>query len=177
MKTGTASALALLLAACSGEPTPAPSPTPTPVATPTVIASARTLAPGELPTPELDGAAPLAGTWRFQASASGSAARYDSGEALRFAVRCDSQARRIVFVAAGEGSAIRLFTPDAAATFPAKRIDGTLEAAVTTGQTFLDALAKARTIGVGGGDGPIGRLPGDRSIGDVVARCRPGGGR
>ncbi|KQM97701.1 hypothetical protein [Sphingomonas sp. Leaf25] len=175
MKVGAASALALLLAACSGEPTPAPSPTP--VATPTIIASARTLAPGELPTPELDGAAPLAGTWRFQASASGSAARYDSGGTLRFAVRCDSQARRIVFVAAGEGSAIRLFTPDAAATFPAKRIDGALEAAVTTGQTFLDALAKARTIGVGGGDGPIGRLPGDRSIGDVVARCRPGGRR
>lgn len=166
-----------LLAACSGDPAPTSAPSPTPAATPVRQAAPvpRVLRPGEVPTPELDGATPLAGVWRFRASASGSAARYEVGGAAAFALRCDPQARRIVFVHPGAGTGIRLFAPDAAATFPATRIDGVLEAAVTTGQTFLDALARADTIGVASSDGPVQRLPGDAAIGDVVRSCRPAG--
>ncbi|MEP9401374.1 hypothetical protein [Sphingomonas sp. VNH70] len=168
-------ALALFVAACSQAPDPAPAPSPTPVATPRPTPSPRALRPGELPTPELDGAAPLAGAWRFQASAAGSAALYESNGQAVFAVRCDPRARRIVFVTPHAGDSIRLYVADAAATFPADRIDGRSEAAVTTGQTFLDALVRAKSIGVGSGEGPVARLPGDDAIRTVVRSCRPGG--
>jgi len=165
---------ALALAACSSEPPPAPKPTARPTPTPRPTPSPRALRPGELPTPELDGAAPLAGNWRYQASASGSAVRYEANSAAAFTIRCDPQARRIVFAHPGQGATIRLYVADAAATFPTQTVDGAAEAAVTTGQTFLDALARADTIGFAIDDGPVARLPGDKAIRTVVRGCRPG---
>ncbi len=165
---------ALALAACSNEPPPAPKPTASVTPTPRPTPSPRALKPGELPTPELDGATPLAGSWRYQASASGSAARYEANGTPAFTVRCDPQARRIVFVHPGQGRSIRLYVADAAATFPTQAVDGAAEAAVTTGQTFLDALARADTIGFAIDDGAVARLPGDKAIGTVVRGCRPG---
>lgn len=167
--------LALLLAGCSKAPEPVPSPTPGAASTPSPAPAPRVPKPGELPTPELDGAAPLAGRWRFQASAAGSAALYETNGQAAFAVRCDPRARRIVFVTPGAGAAIRLYVADAAATFPADRIVGASEAAVTTGQTFLDALVRAESIGVATGEGAVRRIPGDGAIRDVVRSCRPGG--
>lgn len=165
-----------LLTACSGEPDPAPAPTagPTPAPRPTPSPSPRALKPGELSTPELDAATPLAGRWRYQASASGSAALYESNGAAAFAIRCDPRARRIVFSHPGQGRTIRLYVADAAATFPTQMVDGASEAAVTTGQTFLDALVRAETIGVAIDDGPVAGMPGDKAIGTVVRGCRPG---
>jgi len=167
----------LLLAGCSGEP-PAPAPTPAPTARATPASrpapSPRALKPGELPTPELDGAIPLSGSWRYQASASGSAALYESNGTAAFVVRCDPQAKRVVFAHPGQGSSIRLYVADAAATFPTQTVDGAAEAAVTTGQTFLDALARADTIGFAIDDGQVAQLPGDKAIGTVVRGCRPG---
>jgi hypothetical protein len=156
-------AMALLLAACSGEPTPQPTPGATAVATPTPIPtpSSRILKPGQLPTPELDGAVALTGAWRSQ----GSAALYESEGAPAFAVRCNRPAQRIELVRTGTGATLRLFTDDAAATFPAVADGGAAMASITTGQTFLDALARA----------PVVRLPGNGAIGDIVRRCRPGG--
>lgn len=164
-----------LLAGCSSEP-PAPAPTPraSPTPGPRPTPSPRALRPGELPTPELDGATPLAGNWRYQASASGSAARYETNGAAALTVRCDPQAKRIVFAHPGRGSSIRLYVADAAATFPTQTVDGMAEAAVTTGQTFLDALARADTIGFAIDDGPVAQLPGDKAVGAVVRGCRPG---
>ncbi|WP_430635269.1 hypothetical protein [Sphingomonas hankookensis] len=54
-------------------------------------------------------------------------------------------------------------------------VDGALETAVTTGQTFLDALAKADAIGIAAGRGPVVRVPGDKAVGAVVRGCRPAG--
>ncbi|KQM37599.1 hypothetical protein [Sphingomonas sp. Leaf10] len=164
----------VLLAGCSSEPPPAPQPTTSPTPTPRPTPSPRALKPGELPTPELDGATPLAGDWRYQASASGSAVRYESNGGASFTVRCDPQARRIIFGHPGQGRTIRLYVADAAATFPTQTVDGAAEAAVTTGQTFLDALARADTIGLQVDDGAVAQLPGDKAIGTVVQGCRPG---
>lgn len=164
----------VLLAGCSSEPPPAPAPTATPTPTPRPTRLPRALKPGELPTPELDGATPLAGNWRYQASASGSAVRYEANGAAAFTLRCDPQARRIVFAHPGQGRAIRLYVADAAATFPTQTVDGAAEAAVTTGQTFLDALARADTIGFAIDDGPVAQMPGDKAIRTVVRGCRPG---
>ncbi|WP_156361611.1 hypothetical protein [Sphingomonas sp. Leaf67] len=164
----------VLLAGCSSEPPPAPAPTERPPPTPRPTPSPRALKPGELPTPELDGATPLAGRWRYQASATGSAALYESNGAAAFTIRCDPQARRIVFAHPGQGRTIRLYVADAAATFPTQVVDGAAEAAVTTGQTFLDALARADAIGFAIDDDPVAQLPGDKAIGTVVRGCRPG---
>ncbi len=172
MRAGSLWSLALLAGCSSDPPPPAPAPTETP--TPRPMPSPRALKPGELPTPELDGATPLAGRWRYQASASGSAARYESNGAAAFAIRCDPRAKRIVFAHPGQGRTIRLYVADAAATFPTQVIDGAAEAAVTTGQTFLDALARADAIGFAVDDGPVAQLPGDKAIGTVVRGCRPG---
>jgi hypothetical protein len=168
-------AMALLLAACSGEPTPQPTPGATAVATPTPTPkpppSSRILKPGQLPTPELDGAVALTGAWRSQ----GSAALYESEGAPAFAVRCNRPAQRIELVRTGTGATLRLFTDDAAATFPAVADGGAAMASITTGQTFLDALARADAIGVALDGAPVVRLPGNGAIGDIVRRCRPGG--
>lgn len=167
------------LGGCSGEPDPAPAPTPVAsvAVPPPVPVTTRSTAPGELPAPELDGAVPLNGTWRMQASATGSAASYTGADgAVRFAVRCDPQARRILLLAAGGAGAMRVVTRDAAATFPTDAADGGgVAARLTTGQTFLDALARAETFGVAVGEAAMQRLPGDAAIGQVVRSCRPGG--
>ena len=164
----------LALAGCSSEapPPPAPKPSAQPTPSPTATAAPRPLRPGQLPTPQLDGAVPLAGSW----SASPGAAIYTAGGRIAFAVRCDRAARRIlVSRGVAAGSSIGLFTDSAAATFPAQVVDGALETAVTTGQTFLDALAKADAIGIAAGTGPVLRVPGDQAVGAVVRSCRPAG--
>jgi hypothetical protein len=164
----------LALAGCSSEPSPPPAPNPSvqPTPSPTPTPSPRPLKPGQLPTPELDGAVPLAGSWSVRPDA----AIYLADGRIAFAVRCDRTARRILLSrGAAEGSSIGLFTDSAAATFPAQVIDGALETAVTTGQTFLDALAKADAIGVAAGTGPVLRVPGDKAVGAVVRGCRPAG--
>ncbi|MFD1034347.1 hypothetical protein ACFQ15_06750 [Sphingomonas hankookensis] len=162
----------LALAGCSSEPPPPPAPKPGAQPTPSPTPSPRPLRPGQLPTPELDGAVPLAGSW----SAKPGAAVYTAEGRIAFAVRCDRAARRILLSrGVAEGDAIALFTDNAAATFPAQVVDGALETAVTTGQTFLDALAKADAIGVATGTGPVLRVPGDKAIGAVVRGCRPAG--
>ncbi|MDJ0278753.1 hypothetical protein QLH51_18330 [Sphingomonas sp. 2R-10] len=164
-----------VLAGCSGEPPPpAPQPSvqPTPAPLPSATRSPRPLRPGQLPTPELDGAVPLAGNW----SATPGAATYRFEGGTVFAIRCDRAARRIVLSrGVGEGDTISLFTDNAAATFPAQVVDGALETPVTTGQTFLDALADAEVFAVASGKSPVLRVPGDKAIGAVVRGCRPAG--
>jgi|GEM_PF-5202536 len=166
--------LALLaLAGCSSEPPP-PAPKPTARATPSPrpTLSPRALKPGQLPIPELDGATPLRGSW----SATPMAAVYGEDGGLAFAIRCDRPARRILLSAAAKaGGSLRLFTADAAARFPAQMVDGALESPVTTGQTFLDALARADAIGIAVDDGEVRRIPGDKAIARVVRGCRPAG--
>jgi hypothetical protein len=163
----------LALAGCSSEPPPpAPQPSAQPTLSPTATPSPRPLKPGQLPSPELDGAVPVAGSW----SATRDAAIYTSNGEIVFAIRCDRAGRQILLSrGAFEGDTIRLFTDNAAATFPAQMVDGALEAAVTTGQTFLDALAKADAFAVTSGKTPVLRIPGDRAIGAVVRGCRPAG--
>ncbi len=163
----------LALASCSSEPPPpAPVPTASPAPSPTPAPSPRPRKPGQLPTPELDGAVPLAGSW----SATRDAARYTADGRIAFALRCDRPARRILLSRdVADGATIALFTDDAAATFPAQVVDGLLETPVTTGQTFLDALMRADVIGVAAGKGPVLRIPGDPAIGRVVRGCRPAG--
>ena len=163
----------LALGACSSEPPP-PAPKPTARATPAPrpTLSPRVLKPGQLPTPELDGATPLAGGW----SATPVAATFGADGKIAFAVRCDRPARQILLSAAAPaGGALRLFTEDAAARFPAQMVDGALETPVTVGQTFLDALARADAIGITVDDGEVRRIPGDQAIGRVVRACRPAG--
>lgn len=169
-------AILALLAGCSSEPAPTPVPTVTPTPVPRATPSPRPLQPGQLPTPELDGATPLVGRWHYQPSAGGGAARYDSGGTVALVIRCDRQAQRIVLGHPGQGSTIRLYVADAAATFPAQVVDGTLTAAITTGQTFLDALARADRIGVAVDAGPVVSIAGDEAIGRIVRGCRPAGG-
>lgn len=170
---GRALVLLLALAACSSEPTsPAPAPTASPAPSTTPAPSPRPRRPGQLPTPELDGAVPLTGSW----SATRDAALYTADGRIAFALRCDRPGRRIlVSRGVAEGASIALFTDDAAATFPAQVVDGALETPVTTGQTFLDALMRADVIGVAAGKGPVLRIPGDPAIGKVVRGCRPAG--
>ncbi len=163
-----------LLAACSDEPAKAPAPTArsTPAPRPEPSGSPRPLRPGELPSPELDGAVPLSGGWQGERMP----ARYVADGRIAFALRCDRAAGRILLSrGVGAGGTLRLFTDNAAATYPAQVVDGAVETAVTTGQTFLDALARADAIGVGVEDGAVVRLPGDKAIGAVVRGCRPAG--
>ena len=170
---GRALILLLALAACSSEPPP-PAPVPSASATPspTPTPSPRPLKPGQLPAPELDGATPLVGRW----SATPAAATYGQAGRIAFALRCDRAARHILLsVDAQAGASLRLFTADAAATFPAQVVDGALETPVTTGQTFLDALARADAIGIAVDGGTVQRIPGDPSVGKVVRSCRPAG--
>ncbi|KQM61920.1 MULTISPECIES: hypothetical protein [unclassified Sphingomonas] len=163
----------LALAGCSSEPPPpasrpSASPTPSPTSTP----SPRPPKPGQLPTPELDGATPLTGRW----TATPTAATYGEAGRIAFAIRCDRPARQILLsVGAKVGGTLRLFTDDAAARFPAQVVDGALETPVTTGQTFLDALARADAIGIAVDGGTVQRIPGDKAIGVVVRGCRPAG--
>lgn len=165
----------LALAGCSSEPPPPPAPTPTARATPSprpTLAPPRILKPGQLPTPELDGATPIAGSW----SATPNTATYGGEGGIAFAIRCDRTARRILLsVGVTTAGSLRLFTDDAAASFPAQVVDGALEAPVTTGQTFLDALARADAIGIAVDDGLVRRIPGDAAVGGVVRGCRPAG--
>lgn len=165
--------LLLVLTACSSEPPPpAPVPSASPTPSPTPAASPRPLKPGQLPTPELDRAVPLAGSW----SGTRDAARYTADGRIAFALRCDRPARHILLSrGVAEGASIALFTDDAAATFPAQVVDGALETPVPTGQTFLDALMRADVIGVAAGGGPVLKIPGDPAIGTVVRGCRPAG--
>lgn len=165
--------LALVLAACSSEPPPpAPVPSARPTPSPVPTRSPRPLKPGQLPTPELDGATPLAGRW----TAIPAGAIYGQEGRIAFAIRCDRPARHILLsVDAKTGGSLRLFTDDAAATFPAQVVDGALETPVTTGQTFLDALARADSIGIAVDGGTVQRIPGDPAIGGVVRGCRPAG--
>ena len=171
---GRALVAVLALAGCSSEPPPPPAPRPTARATPAPrpTLSPPVLKPGQLPTPELDGAVPVAGRW----SATPGAAVYASGDGIVLAIRCD-RARRQILLSRGpfEGDSIRLFTDSAAATFPAHMVDGTLETAISTGQTFLDALARANRFGVTSGKTPVLLVPGDKAIGAVVRGCRPAG--
>ncbi|MEH3040182.1 MAG: hypothetical protein PGN21_08970 [Sphingomonas paucimobilis] len=170
---GRALVAVLALAGCSSEPPP-PAPQPTARATPPPrpTPSPRTLRPGQLPTPELDGAVPVAGSW----SATPGAATYSDAEGIVFAIRCDRPARQILLSRGPfEGESIRLFTDSAAATFPAQMVDGALETAVSTGQTFLDALARADRFGIASGKSPVLQIPGDKAIGAVVRGCRPAG--
>lgn len=165
----------LALAGCSSEPPPpppAPKPGAQPTPSPTPTPSPRPLRPGQLPSPELDGAVPVAGNW----SATRDAAIYTANGEVVFAIRCDRAGRQILLSrGAFEGNAIGLFTDSAAATFPAQVVDGALETAVTTGQTFLDALAKADAFAVTSGKTPVLRIPGDKAVGAVVRGCRPAG--
>ncbi|KQM87587.1 hypothetical protein ASE67_07820 [Sphingomonas sp. Leaf23] len=170
---GRALVLLLALAGCSSEPPPpAPAPGVTPTPSPTPVPSPRLRKPGQLPTPELDGAMPLTGSW----SGKRDAALYTADGRIAFALRCDRPARHILLSrGVAEGASIALFTDDAAATFPAQVVDGALETPVSTGQTFLDALMRADVIGVATGKGPVLRIPGDPAIGQVVRGCRPAG--
>lgn len=170
---GRALLAVLALAGCSSEPPP-PAPRPTGRATPAPrpTPSPRALMPGQLPAPELDGAVAVAGSW----SATPGAAIYSNERGIVFAIRCDRPARQILLSRGPfEGDSIRLFTDSAAATFPAQMVDGALETAVSTGQTFLDALAKAERFGIASGKTPVLQIPGDRAIGAVVRGCRPAG--
>jgi len=170
---GRALVLLLALAGCSSEsPPPAPVPSASPTPLPAPAPSPRPLKPGQLPTPELDRAVPLAGRW----SATREAALYTAGGRIAFALRCDRPARHILLSrGVAGGRSIALFTDDAGATFPAQVVDGALETPVTTGQTFLDALARAETFGIAIDGGTVQRIPGDPAIGRVVRGCRPAG--
>ncbi|WP_294327814.1 hypothetical protein [uncultured Sphingomonas sp.] len=170
---GRALVALLALAGCSSEPPP-PAPKPTARATPAPrpTPSPRVLRPGQLPTPELDGAVSVTGTW----SAKPGAATFSDEQGIVFAIRCDRSGQQILLSRGPfEGDSIRLFTDDAAATFPAQMVDGALEAAVSTGQTFLDALAKAERFGITSGKTPVLQVPGNKAIGAVVRGCRPAG--
>ncbi|WP_430635270.1 hypothetical protein [Sphingomonas hankookensis] len=110
----------LALAGCSGEPAPPPPPAPQPSGQPTpppaATPSPRQLRPGQLPTPELDGAVPLAGDW----SSERDAAIYTVGGRIAFAVRCDRAARRIL-LSRGVGEGIRSACSPTAPLRPSRR--------------------------------------------------------
>ncbi|RIA35454.1 hypothetical protein DFR49_4231 [Hephaestia caeni] len=131
-----------------------------------------------LPAPELEGAATAAGHWRFQVSAKGDQAVFgDAGEASEFAMRCDAEARRMVFTRAasgGSGATMQIIAANGAATFytepgPA----GRTQASDPATDTFLtDVLATAKDrIGVRIGGGPTLAMPVDPVIRQTILRC------
>ena len=176
-----AALLALLAAAACSEAPPEPSsvtvavPTPAPPAAPPVAAPPP--GPGDLPAPELDAARPAIGSWRFQASASGAAARFGSGGDAVFAITCEPQTRELVLARAGRsGTRLRIVARNAAAGYPAQpRDDGIalVEARIPTDDSFLTALAQARgAMAVMIDDGVALAIPADPAVCQVVESCR-----
>ncbi|MFV0623159.1 hypothetical protein ACBY01_03980 [Sphingomonas sp. ac-8] len=175
MRGWRAGVLALALAGCSSEP-PAPAPTPTAKPTPAPTASsidAGALAPGELPAPELAGAAPAAGKW----SSGEGFARFvaDDGSGA-FALRCDAARRQLLFARSGAGepgAMLRIVTGMAAASYPTTSSGRRVEARVSLDDRFLAALARAEgPLGVSIGEGPVLALTADPAIGRVLRECR-----
>lgn len=172
-------ALGLLagLAACSRGPSgnrATPTPTPTPTA---VIETASANGSAALPAPELDGVVTASGQWRFQVSGNGEQAVFgDTGAASEFALRCDREARRIVFSRAasgGSGKTIQIVAADGAATFDATNDGGRTRASDFVTDTFLTQVLAEATgrIGVKVGDGPTLAMPADPVIGQAIRRC------
>lgn len=186
MRGGAALLLALLAGGCARH-RPPPRPRPTPTATPSprppagVPAAHQATGSPDLPTPELDGALPARGSWRFQVSAAGPQAVFGTDAAgAVFSIRCDRAAGAIVFARpAAQAAPMEVVLRAGAATFatvPAPA--GRIEARDAATDTFLtQVLAKADgPIGVVVGGGPAFVMPPDPAIGQVVARCaKPSG--
>jgi len=179
----TAVALLLVLAACHQREQPANQAAPT--NTTANLADARRVpAPdtgigsAALPAPELEGVATASGRWRFQVSADGDQAIFGTpGEAAAFTLRCDADARRMIFSRAADGQSgttLQIIAADGAATFPAKT-DGhgrivTSDFVVDTFLTQVLAEADGR-IGVRIGAGPTLAMPSDPIVGQTIKRC------
>ena len=187
-----AAAAALLLAACSSEPTPeptpstAPSPTPSPAPAPAIDDRAQPrprpggVAAAVLPAPELEGPT-AAGAWTLKASATGAAALFGvAGGEPQFAIRCDPGTRTLAFArAVSAGGTVKLLTENGSATFAARAEgDGApgIIAEAPAQYTFLtQSLARAEdgfAVQVDAGQ-PL-RLPWDRAVAQVIGTCQPG---
>ncbi|TPG43425.1 hypothetical protein EAH79_06550 [Sphingomonas koreensis] len=184
MKQSAMLAVTLAIGACHRAPTMTDTATPTPTPTAGLSDTRRAPAPSSvtgsaaLPTPELDGVATAAGTWRFQVSADGDQAVFgDAGEPSEFAMRCDADARRMVFTRAaadGSGATMQIVAADGAATLDASpTAEGRTRATDVVTDTFLtDVLADAQgRIGVKVGGGPTLAMPVDPVIGQTIRRC------
>ncbi|HEU4959178.1 MAG TPA: hypothetical protein VFT56_02120 [Sphingomonas sp.] len=131
-----------------------------------------------LPAPELAGVATAPGRWRFQVSADGAQAVFGApGRPAEFALRCDADARRMIFTRAasgGSGATLEIVAETGAATFDAAPDGhGRTRASDFVTDTFLtQVLAEAKgRIGVRVGAGKTLAMPADPAIGDVIRRC------
>lgn len=131
-----------------------------------------------LPAPELEGVATASGRWRFQVSAGGDQATFGTpGEPAAFTMRCDADARRMIFsrAATGQtGATLQIVASDGAATFPAKPDGhGRIVASDFVVDTFLtQVLAEAEgRIGVRIGAGLTLAMPSDPVVGQTIKRC------
>lgn len=167
---------AAALCACSAEPEPPTNAVTIDVPRPAPKAAApvppASLAPGELPSPELDRAVGTAGAWER----SGDVARFGApGRPATFAMRCDPVAGTIAFLLPNnEGSTIRIVAASGAATYPATLDGDVLVAEATAEDRFVaDALARAKgRIAVQVNDAAAIALPADPAIANVIERCR-----
>lgn len=167
---------AVALAACSAEPEPpanavtieVPRPAPEPVA---AVPNAP-LAPGELPSPELEGAVAAAGRWERV----GDTARFGSpGRAATFAIRCHRAERKVAFLLpGGDGATMRIIAASGAATYPSTRSGSVLEAEATAEDRFVaDTLRRAAgQIAVQAGDAAPIAMPADPAIAQAIEACR-----
>jgi hypothetical protein len=166
--------LALALAGCSDEqPAPAPSPTPQPTQRPAPAPiDPASLAPGELPAPELAGVQAAVGGW---STSPGFARFLTSDGTAAFAIRCDSEKRQLILArsgAADAGEMLRIVTGMAAASYPTTPVGRRVEARVSIDDRFVAALAKAKgPVGISVGEGPVLMLAPDPAIARVIRGC------
>lgn len=182
MKRRAAAALLLTLATCHpAQPTNQAAPTST---TANLADARRAPVPdtgvgsAALPAPELDGVATANGRWRFQVSAEGDQAIFGlPGQPAAFAMRCEAEARRMIFsraAASESGTTLQIIATDGAATLAAKPDGhGRIQASDFAHDTFLtQVLAEAKgRIGVRIGAGATLAMPSDPVIGQTIKRC------
>lgn len=158
--------------------TPAPTPSVNLSDARRVPAASSGVGSAALPAPELAGVATATGSWRFQVSAGGDQAVFgDTGQPSEFAMRCDADARRMVFTRAasgGTGNTMQIVAADGAATFFTEPgAAGRVQASDAVADTFLtEVLAKAKDrIGVKVGGGATLAMPVDPVIRQTILRC------
>ena len=129
-----------------------------------------------LPAPELAGAKTEPGRW--QLSADGIEAAFGvPGKPPEFALRCDAEARRMVFTRAasgGRGNTLQIVATTGAATFDAASDGhgGTRASDFVTDTFLTQVLAETKDrIGVSVGGGATLAMPADPAIGKVIRRC------
>ncbi|WNO54332.1 hypothetical protein [Stakelama saccharophila] len=188
MRNAVAAAALLALAGCdSADTTKAPPAQPTPKAQANIAQRPlpeHTPAPGDLPAPEFAGAAMAEGEWSQKMLAGGPAALFGpAGTEARFIIRCDPQARQVIFIWSGAmpapGAAMHIATDAGAATFPAHAADTELpqvQAESAASFPFLtDVLAREpERIAVTLGDQVPLVMPGAPAVGDVIRTCARG---